>query len=160
MDLTIVDRAILNLVDRFLDRQHLVFDLLQEIRPDFFGKAPRPTKAYISARQRGTWGRESEWMYYVHGGGARIVHVHSDEPIEWDSPDLLRFDPNWFAGWVEWWLRRKCEEEQIRQVIELELERNGDQLVRLIRDSLDSLEQHGVLRYFPDRTNSYERIES
>jgi hypothetical protein len=158
MDVTIVETAVLRLLDLFLERQRVVFDLLLEIRPDFFTNAPRPTKAYISATQRGAWGPHSEWFYYIHGGGCRIVHVHTGELIEWDSPDLNRFDPNWFTQWVEWWFRREEGDDGTRQVLVAALKQKDGELTRLITDNVAGLERHGFLRYFPGRTNSYERI--
>ena len=158
MGLTIVETAVLRLLDQFLERQRLIFDLLHEIRPDFCGDAPRPTKAYISATQRGAWGPNKEWSYYIHGGGCRIEHEQSAELIEWDSPDLNRFDPNWFLQWAEWWLRRGEGDEETRQVMIAALESASGDLARLITLNVGGLEREGLLTRCPGRTNSHKRV--
>ncbi len=129
-----------------------MFDLLHEIRPDFLGAAPRPTKAQIRATQRGSWG---EWSYYIHGRGCRLVHARTREPIEWDSPDLQTFDPSWFAHWLEWW-SHDTDEAAARTLVGDAIERAGG-VAALVKDTLAALEREGSVRHLPDRAPTYER---
>jgi hypothetical protein len=58
----------------------------------------------VKVPQEGRWkDMEGEvWGYYLHGGGCRLTHTHTGEPIDWDCPNVLVFDP-WFFQWHLAW---------------------------------------------------------
>jgi hypothetical protein len=147
-----------SLVTRFVQRQKLALAALSEIRPDLLGgpgKPVRPSKEDIKSTQSGYWGRDKEWRYFLHGRGCRLVHTVTGEPIEWDAPDVQRFDPHWFVNWLNWLRAQKDTSEAIRMIETEGKERNMDVQI-LILNVLDELGQAGVLRLHPDRTNRYE----
>jgi hypothetical protein len=146
------------LLDRFIERQRIVSDLLHEIRPDFFGKGPRPSKEHIVATHRGSWGPRGEWLYYIHGSGCRIVHADSKEPIEWCGDDTSRFDPAWFARWVEWAIDRGEGDEHALNLLRAHLKDRAGESDSVIASALSALERQGKLRHYPLSTNSYGRV--
>jgi len=50
--------------------------------------------------QIGDWG--ADWRFFFHGGGCRLTHRITKEPIDWDGPDPYRFDPFFFIHHLEW----------------------------------------------------------
>jgi len=129
------------LVVQFVQRQELVYQLLRQLRPRFVPKPgehpPRLTRKAATATQRGRWG---EWRYRIHGGGCELVHDTTGEPIQWDSPDVRRFDPNWFVDWVRWYAARTA--------CAVDPERVPGVLIELTK--------LGLLNYYAGRTNCYE----
>ena len=151
--------AVHSLVSRFVQRQNLALAALSEIRPDLLdrpGEKPvRPTKEYMKSTQSGYWGDDNEWRYFIHGRGCRLVHTKTKEPIEWDGPDVQRFDPDWFVNWLDWLRTQRDKSEAIR-LIEARCQEDHESVQILIFNVLDQLQQAGVLRLHPDRTNRYE----
>jgi hypothetical protein len=106
--------AVYTLIKKFIELQKLAFDAIVELRPDravTWGMIPVaslpidfkwPDKSSIVFR--GDWGKAKEWHYFLHGGGCRLIHKVTAEPIEWDAPNIQRFDRYWFANWVKWTL--------------------------------------------------------
>lgn len=91
--------AVYLLLERFIQRQQLAFDVIQKFRPHLIDPTKRrPTKEYASATQWGYWGQDNEWNYFLHGVGCRLIHAITGEPIDWDVSDLDRFDPYWL--WI------------------------------------------------------------
>jgi len=156
-----IQLAVHSLVSSFVQRQKLVLAALSEIRPDLLDmvgeKRVRPTKEYIKLTQSGYWGEDKEWRYFIHGRGCRLIHTVTKEPIEWDAPDVQRFDPYWFVNWVNW-LLTQGDENKIIPIIKSRIEEQTDGLRNLIFDLLEQLQQLGALRYYPDRTNMYELV--
>jgi hypothetical protein len=52
--------------------------------------------------QTGIW---NEWRYWIHGIGCRLTHLHTQEPLEWDAPDVNGFRFEWF--WAHFLWRRE-----------------------------------------------------
>jgi hypothetical protein len=129
------------LVAEFARRQELVHDVLRQHRPHLVPtpgeRPPRPSKEQATATQRGRWG---EWQYRIHGGGCSLVHQATGEPIQWDSPELRRFDPSLFMDWLTWRAAKGSCSIDLREVPRI----------------LAELARLGVLIHDPDRTNAYE----
>ena len=97
----------------FVQRQHIVYELLYDIHPDFLFDIKalsddnidafmEITEQYQHIPGSGFWGKDNEWEYWIHGRGCRITHVITEELIEWDTPDPLVFDRDWFTKYVNW----------------------------------------------------------
>ena len=152
--------AVYSLVKLFVERQKIALAITKELRPHFFAttgeELRRPSKEYLRATYKGYWGKDHEWEYFFHGEGCRLIHTITQESIDWDSPDVQRFDPYWFAYWVEWWLRQN--DDAVAQIIMSELNNQNDGLRNLLFGVLKQLHQLEMLRFYPDRTNMYELI--
>jgi hypothetical protein len=123
MVLDAVQMAFLSLVRRFVERQKLVYAVMEQMRPDklmfvrmYEQQAAPPSeeeeRAYLNYAlqyagnpQGGFWGRNNEWMYYFHGGGCRLIHTITGEPIDWDAPDVNRLDRFFFVDYLKWAFR-------------------------------------------------------
>jgi|GEM_PF-4123426 len=103
------------LIQRYVERQQLVYDIIQKLHPDFLlcHKLKTATdaethqildmvKSYKDVPQSGFWGVNNEWQYFFHGGGCRLVHTVTKEPIDWDPPDITIFDLHKFKPYVVW----------------------------------------------------------
>ncbi|WP_017326303.1 hypothetical protein [Synechococcus sp. PCC 7336] len=158
MALNLIQSEIYFLLKRFVDRQRIAFDLLKTVRPDLIsmseGKISRPSKEYIKSTSLGDWGDNKEWTYLIHGRGCRLIHKETDERIEWNAPDLNRFDPYWFTNWVQWALSSKSKFVEI-PTIRLRLEQNNENLTNLIFKTLDELKKSGEINYHKKTTNMY-----
>lgn len=130
-----------SLVRDFVRRQELAHAVLRQYRPHLVpapGEKPqRPSKEEATATQRGRWG---EWHYRIHGGGCSLVHEATREPIQWDSPDLRRFDPHWLIDWLTWRAGTTSGGFEVTEVPRV----------------LAELATLGLLIVHPDRTNCYE----
>jgi hypothetical protein len=56
--------------------------------------------------QSGIWqDRENnEWRYFLHGSGCRLTNVKTGEPIDWDCPDVNKYDKWKFMFHLMWQL--------------------------------------------------------
>jgi hypothetical protein len=56
--------------------------------------------------QSGIWrDRENnEWRYFLHGSGCRLTNVNTGEPIDWDCPDISKYDKWKFMFHLMWQL--------------------------------------------------------
>lgn len=66
--------------------------------------------------QRGYWGENGEWKYFLHGGGCRLTHRQTGERIEWDAGDLNTFNVDWFVAYLQRLLFQPSDAEDIRTV--------------------------------------------
>jgi hypothetical protein len=152
-------------IERFVQRQQLCLEVIQEYRPHFLDPTKhRPTKEYASATQLGDWGPNREWKYFLHGGGCRLTHTITGEMIDWDAPDLYRFDQYSFVIWLDWSLKqnlffRQPEEERAILTISAMINQQNERIFRKeIFEVLEQLSQQGKLLSFSDRTNRYKLI--
>lgn len=123
MALDAVQTAFLILVQRFAERQKLVYAVMEELRPDkllfvrMYEQPGEPTEEelnfyqhfalrYAGAPPNGYWGKNNEWRYFFHGGGCRLIHVVTGEPIDWEAPDVNRLDRFFFADYLKWVFRQ------------------------------------------------------
>jgi len=156
-----IQSAVHSLASSFVQRQNFALAALSEIRPDLLDENRiRPTKEYIKSTQSGYWGEDKEWRYFIHGRGCRLIHRVTGEPIEWDGPEVQRFDPYWFLNWVVWLLTQEDKSEPIRTIKALCENLHDEDVKTLIFSVLDQLQQAGVLLCHPDRTNQYELTSS
>ena len=54
--------------------------------------------------QSGIWvdSENNEWTYFLHGKGCRLVNVKTGEPIDWDCPDVNKYDRWKFMFHLMW----------------------------------------------------------
>jgi hypothetical protein len=110
-----VQVAVLALIRRYVARQQTAADAMQQLRPDlWFQTYQKEWTAAILVKlkalqaqvagipQKGYWGEHDEWEYFFHGGGCRLVHTSTGEPIDWDAPNIRRFDKFWFLNYMQW----------------------------------------------------------
>ena len=158
MALNPVQSGIYCLIKEFVKRQRIAFNLLSKVRPDLIsmseGKKSRPSKEYIQSTQFGQWGGNKQWTYLIHGRGCRMIHKITGERIEWNAPDLNRFDPYWFANWVDWALSHEDEFEGL-SAIKSYIEENDVEVISLVFEVLDRLQVMKKIIYYPKTTNMY-----
>ena len=126
LELNSYQSAIWALVNRYLARQVVVCSALKELRPDILilaeGKRSvdellQARASYAKAPQSGLWGKDNEWRYFVHGKGCKLTHIITNEPLEWDAPDLTAFDKWWFVNYLEWLIRFKPNDASVRVTV-------------------------------------------
>jgi len=116
---------ITNLILFYIRRQSIVSRALLDISPrhllmvndDDFRKILQPyielyeEKVSMMSQpnlQSGVWG---EWRYWIHGIGCKLVHIRTQEPLEWDTPDLYGFRFDWF--WVHFLWRYENDKQDV-----------------------------------------------
>jgi hypothetical protein len=147
--------AVLSLVRRYVARQELVQDALRDLRPDLLFRRDQMTggqieqlltltKTYSGVPQRGNWGQEGEWSYFIHGGGCRLVHRVTAEPIDWDAPETVRFDKYSLLNYFEWLLKQDVADKSV-SIVRSQLIENNTPLHDFLFSILEQLRQLGVL---------------
>jgi hypothetical protein len=165
MALTTFQAAVYSLIERYVVRQALVRDAMNDLRPDLLVVAGdkgsyehliQMTKRYSHVPQSGQWGNDKEWRYFIHGRGGRLTHTITQEPIEWDAPDIHTFDGFWFLNYLQWLLHQDTGDKNI-SAIKIRLSSNPEtSLQDLIFDILNQLVQKGLLaRPDPSNPNKY-----
>jgi hypothetical protein len=84
-----------------------------------------------------------------------MKHTVTGEPIEWDGPDLTRFDPYWFHAWLEWVVSRG-EHDPDASLLGSVLHGDPEERRTLAFGMLARLVEAGALRHHPGTTNMYE----
>ncbi|MBI4761338.1 MAG: DUF6896 domain-containing protein [Chloroflexota bacterium] len=56
--------------------------------------------------QSGFWrdSENNEWRYFLHGSGCRLTNIKTGEPIDWDCPDVNRYEKWKFMFHLLWQL--------------------------------------------------------
>src|SRR5260221_12361691 len=92
--------AVFHLIERFVQRQQLPFEVIQKFRAHLVDstKLRSTTKEYISATERGYWGKANEWQYSQLGGGCRLTLRFTGRVMNWDAPVLNRLVHYGFVG--------------------------------------------------------------
>ncbi|MBZ0296044.1 MAG: hypothetical protein K8L99_26020 [Anaerolineae bacterium] len=115
------NELVYELICLFVARQRLVFQALKELRPQILASTgaidrqqPEPRKSIFDIPQTGYWGVNQEWKYFIHGLGCKLVHVTTQEPIEWNAPNPKSFDKYWFINWLKWYVNHAEDRERIR----------------------------------------------
>jgi hypothetical protein len=74
----------------------------------------------VRVPQTGIWNDHegNTWHYYLHGGGCRLTHTITGEPIDWDCPNPLTFDPWFFRFHLAWQLQSPDHNNQLVHVAE------------------------------------------
>ncbi len=159
--------AALTLIQRFVERQKLVLTAMQELRPnllflgsysgewtsDTIDEYRRATEKVAHIPQGGYWGDNNEWRYFIHGGGCRLVHTVTGEPINWDAPQVERFDRFWFRDYLEWLFDYEPANAAVTALRVALPQHNGD-LQHLTFTLLEQLHQLGKLSGMDDQ-NKY-----
>jgi hypothetical protein len=113
----------LTAISLFIERQMVVLEIMQQMRPDLLALAGATdaesvlagfalSEKHGSVPQKGIWTHENqEWEYFFHGLGCRLIHMDSGEPIEWDAPDVSSFDKEWFLNWYRWYLTHNLSDD-------------------------------------------------
>ena len=54
--------------------------------------------------QSGVWfdNEKNEWRYFLHGSGCRLTNLKTGEPIDWDCPDVNKYDVWKFMFHLAW----------------------------------------------------------
>src|SRR5688572_10367890 len=104
-----VQNAIYRLVQRFVERQKIVGDAIEELRPDLRGledglpDEERLRRKLMRIRvPTQLWGKDQEWECFVHGHGCRMTNRKTGEMLDWDVDDLHVFHGAVFAHWLAW----------------------------------------------------------
>jgi hypothetical protein len=87
--------------------------------------------------QRGTWGENDEWEYYLHGGGCLLTNKETGEPIDWDCPNLKSFDEFFFRTHLEWQLEASDRKAELKHT-KLWIEKFGADSIRELMDEMRS----------------------
>jgi hypothetical protein len=169
MALTTYQAAVYSLIERYVARQTLVRDAMSDLRPDLLVVAKdkesseqgvQMTQLYSQVPQSGQWGNDKEWWYFIHGRGARLTHAITQEPIEWDAPDIRAFDGFWFLNYLQWLLHQDTNDKTI-SVVKSWLSNPGTSLQDLIFGILNQLVHKGLLvRSDPSNPNKYVLISA
>ena len=102
-----------SLIERFVERQTLVKEAMQQLRPDLIAvHDPKKSdmeiwhlaNSCLETPNRGIWKETDSWYYTIHGGGCRLVNTSTSEPLEWDAPEPKEFYYEWFLNWLSWYI--------------------------------------------------------
>ncbi len=165
MELSNIQHAIFATILKYVERQKIALEAIIDLRPDIWiltsgenlnEELIKRTEVSVHTPQSGHWGTGKEWSYFIHGLGIRLLHTITQEPIEWDAPDINTFDRYWFVNYVEWLLNQHSEEQTL-STIRTSLVKNGDTMQANIFQILDQLVLAGILSG-PYKTNKYTVI--
>ena len=97
--------------------------------------------------QRGTWGNDDKWEYFLHGGGCLLTNKETGEPINWDCPNIKSFDVFFFHNHLKWqlkWPDRKNHLKHLQLWIDKYEEASIDELIdEMKRDGI--IENHQIM---------------
>lgn len=146
--------AVIDLVERFVERQRLVQAVMRDLRPDLLEEDAMRRYAMPTwtnpPPNSGCWGEQNEWRYYFHGCGCELTHVKTGERVDWDAPDVYAFDGHWFVTYVQWCFSN-LDHPMIRQ-LKNDFCQQEDSLHDFVLTTLQELVCMGVLSQ-PDPYN-------
>jgi uncharacterized protein DUF6896 len=133
METNTIQLALYALIQRFVQRQSLVFEAIKDLRPDWVMEVehednsefwadwtPETWQSFVLEHARrpatGEWGENKEWEYFLHGHGCRLTHKVTQERIEWDLGSLSTFDRSWFLNYLKSLLDQNTNDEAIATV--------------------------------------------
>jgi hypothetical protein len=89
--------------------------------------------------QIGTWVDDDAgvWKYFLHGGGCKLTNTATGEPIDWDCPDVLSFDPWKFRPHLEWQLDSPIRKGRLVCTADWVKENGLSSVEKLIREMKD-----------------------
>jgi hypothetical protein len=164
-----VQVVVLALLRRYAARQQLAADAMQQLRPDLWfqthqeewtaallGELKALQAQAAGIPQKGSWGEHDEWEYFFHGGGCRLVHTSTGEPIDWDAPNTHRFDTFWFLNYLQWVLAHEPANPALL-TIQAELGQYHNSLREFTFGLLDQLQALGFLIHEQD--NKYVLLQ-
>jgi len=90
--------------------------------------------------QSGTWrdGETSEWRYFLHGSGCRLTNMKTGEPIDWDCPDVKKYDKWKFMFHLMWQLSSSDRSRKLISASTLTRETIESLLDEITNDTLDA----------------------
>lgn len=149
-----LENAILSLVRTYIERQQLVFDVIQALRPDMFVIADKSipvmvviemAQKYADVPQIGIWQNdEGVWDRFFHGNGCRLTHQITGEVIDWDAPDTEIFDSWKFLYWIKWAIETKPD-HLADEVASLSSAATTDnEIERVVNTSLSTFTDRGI----------------
>jgi hypothetical protein len=163
MNLTETQSAVIALIKRFVERHQLVRAAIGDLRPHFLLDRGSTVEAVLEWAQMdakcsheilqgGYWGTDNEWEYFVHGGGCRLTHTVTRELIDWDAPNIHRFDKFWLVDYLQWLLQQQSNDNWL-QILKTQFTEQSTSLPRGIHSELrefifpilEELSQAGVL---------------
>jgi hypothetical protein len=121
-----------NLVAYFVQRQRIVVLAMLDIHPTVLGHtAQRLLGINLEVYQKvhrekrnslartkddnairslfdGVW--KNEWQFFRHGGGCKLTHLRTGEPIEWDAPDPQAITTHRFLDNLAWRLNNDMDD--------------------------------------------------
>lgn len=108
-NLSPIETAVYDLVRRYIERQETARDALKEVRPDalFYhdkDATGEMVAAMVQAHMHKTSGEWHDWDFTIIDKGIRLVHRTTQEPIEWEAPDVNTFQRDALLNWAEWYL--------------------------------------------------------
>jgi hypothetical protein len=157
--------AVLALIRRYVVRQQLASDAMQQLRPDLWFQTHQKewTAAILAELEalqaqvagippKGYWGENDRWEYFFHGGGCRLVHTFTGEPIDWDAPNVRRFDKFSFLNYMQWVLKHDPVDPAVL-TIQAELGHCHSSMRELTFSLLNHLQGFGFL--MDEQNNTY-----
>lgn len=144
----LIQEAVYAVLQQFVERQKIVLVALQNLRPDFFMPPkdyPRDEWQklrckYSQAPTTGLWGKHDEWAYRLHGIGCHLTHIETGEVIGWDVGNIKRFDMNWFADYLKWFVQYIPESEQAKRIMKYVEVEDNEALQAFVKHVLEQLE--------------------
>jgi hypothetical protein len=117
-ELNDVQQLILTLIQQFVERQSIVLEAMKDLYFDpgmWLDETPRSwsilSRQYSLKSPMGIWIKDSViWKYRLHGPGCDLVNQETGEPVQWDAPNLRRFDRYWFFNWIYWWIEQNQDQ--------------------------------------------------
>jgi hypothetical protein len=116
-----IEDTVQSLIQKYIDRQLIVLAAIKDLRPKFLLNTTPAEALYLAALEAqvdgipdvGYWGDENEWSYHIHGGGCRLIHTVTEEPIDWNAPNPEVFDLFSFLKHLEWEMEQESENDDI-----------------------------------------------
>jgi hypothetical protein len=116
MKLNPIQAAIYTLVVYYIQRQQTVRMVFEDLRPEWLEFEEALSRGAhddavmsIAIRMKqnitsplGRWGTHQEWRYQFRGKGCLLTHYHTREPIQWEIPNIYRFDRRWLTDHMYW----------------------------------------------------------
>jgi len=162
--------AILTLVQGYVERQAIVLTSMQQLHSPVFilsysdewtdeliDQYRQAVEDAAHIPQRGYWGDNNEWQYFLHGGGCRLIHTLTGEPLNWDAPKVERFDKFWFLDYLVWLLTNDSTDTAV-VVLQPEWPRDSDAQREFTFTLLEQLYQCGKLSKM-DSQNKYTLLQ-
>jgi hypothetical protein len=165
-----IHTEILTLIQRYVERQTIVLTAMQQLSPHLFMRSysgewtseivdqyRRAMEQVAHIPSSGFWGDNDEWQYSLHGGGCRLVHTVTGEPINWDAPKVERFDKFWFLDYLVWLLANDPTDATVA-VLQPIAPRDAASLREFTFTLLEQLYQLGKLSEM-DSQNNYTLLQ-
>ena len=119
--------ALARLIEQFLERKQIVFELLLEFRPDIFKiygidkvipvlNIDNRIEQLIKSYNKDNYNPDvpiNGWHRFFHGHGCKLTHAITKEPLEWDIGHPRSFYIEWFGENLEWRMKNQKDHPDI-----------------------------------------------